>query len=490
MNMSASQMGLSKALNHTTTENGAVTNSTTGSALLDFFSLGGALRSRGTHDQIALFNRAWNENPLGALRTMFYFRDPRGGQGQRDAFRAQFAHLAQHMPTVANKNLSNVPFYGRWDDLYALVNTPLKRHALNLLATQLKNDFVYMDTDDYQVSLAGKWAKSENTSSADSTRLARETIKVMGVSPRKYRKVLSALRKRLNVLETQISRGDWGAVEYSHVPSNAMLKYRNAFSTHDRERFSHFLTNVNEGNEKINASVLYPHDIVGKLLTDTISGSQAQALWDALPEYLGEEENSIAVVDVSASMNGLPIQVSIALGMYLAEHAKGAWKDRFITFSEHPQMNVIGGKSIKTRVNSLRRSHWGMNTNIERVFDVILKTARLEHVAPADMIDKLYVISDMEFDDAMQDAYGGGKTLFESFRAKYAKYGYELPNLVMWNVDARNDQFPMTMDERGFQAVSGFSPSILKHLMSGEFLSAEDMMLEVLNSERYSRITL
>jgi hypothetical protein len=222
-------------------------------------------------------------------------------------------------------------------------------------------------------------------------------------------------------------------------------------------------------------------------------------MWDGLPDYIGDtEENAIAVVDVSGSMSGTPMEVAIGLGIYLAEHAKGVYKDRFITFSGNPKLQKVEGNSLATKVNGLRKADWDMNTDIEKVFKLILDAAVTNKIPQEEMLDKLYIISDMEFDAATDGNGGwGGRatntrtpdaTLFQEIEKKFAVAGYKMPNLVFWNVDARNQQFPMSMDERGFQNVSGFSPSIFKSLVGGEFVSAYDLMLEVLNSERYNAI--
>lgn len=485
--------------NRALTENGAVSYATTKSEVLDFFAQGGAIRNLSEREQVAMFARAWNEDPQLALKAMFYFRDVRGGQGQRGAFRNQLAYLADVAPETVRKNLVNVPFYGRWDDVYCLDDTLVEGDAFELLKDQFNLDIAGAESKE-NISLLAKWLKSENASSAETKRLATKTRKALGWSSKRYRKALSALRAHLDVVERKISSGTWEQVEYSHVPSNAMMKYRNAFKKHDGNRYDNFIEAVNSGEAKLNASALYPHEIVGKLLgyNSGINAQVAQAMWSSLPDYIGEEENSIAVVDVSGSMSGTPMEVAIGLGIYLAERAKGVFKDRFITFSANPQMQKVAGNDIAAKVSGLKRAAWDMNTDIEKTFKLILDAAVTNKISQEDMITKLYIISDMEFDAATNGNGGWGsrsnscstpdKTLFQDIELKFRQAGYKMPNLVFWNVDARGQQFPMSMDERGFQMVSGYSPSIFKSLVGGEFVSAYDLMLEVLNSERYNAV--
>ncbi len=486
--------GLNNNTNFARTENGALVRSTTNSAVLDFFSVGGAIRSRIEQEQVRLFTDAWAEDELLALKAMFYFRDVRGGQGQRDPFRVQLSWLAEHKPEVVRKNLPLIANFGRWDDLYVLFGTELEKDVISLFKSQLNSDIENMAAGD-SISLLGKWLKSENASSAATKKLAHKTRKGLGMSSKEYRKMLSALRCAIEVLERHTSKGDWNSIDYSKVPSQAMFKSKKAFFKHDKNRIEQFLKKVENGEKKINAATLYPQQIVHDVLhgcPDTRSLINAQ--WEALPNYCGDTpENAIAVVDTSGSMSGTPMEVAIGIGMYLAERATGPYKDHFITFSATPKLQKIVGHDVWDKVQNLRRADWGMNTNLEAVFTLILDVAVQQNLSQDEILDKLYIISDMEF-DSISNNYSSvhcptpNQTLFNQIRKRFEQHGYKMPDLVFWNVDSRNDQQPMSMDDRGFQNVSGYSPSIFASLMTGEFLSAYDMMINVLNNERYSEI--
>ena len=481
------------------TENGAQVYRSTGSKVLDYFSLGGALRNTPKNEVIRLFSKAWAENPLYAMRVMYYFRDVRGGQGQRQAFRDQIKYMATIAPDALVKNLRFIPEMGRWDDLYALVDTDLEDEVFAMMAEQFNQDVASLEMGE-SVSLLAKWLKSENASSEETKRLARKTREALGLSPRSYRKALSKLRKAIDIVERKVSSNKWDDINYEHVPSNAMMKYRKAFYKHDNERYESFIHKVDKGEAKVNAATLYPYEIIEKVMPATgftwskepLSSTEAMALnnqWNALPDYIaGAEENSIAVVDTSGSMNGTPINVAVSLGIYMAERAKGPYKDHFITFSANPKLQEIQGKTILEKTKNLVKANWTMNTNLEAVFNLILKAAVNNKIAQEDMIKKLYIISDMQFDRSISYP---NESFFSGIRKKFANAGYEAPLLVFWNVDARaNMKVPMKMDERGFVNVSGFSPSIFKSLMDGEILDSYSMMEKVINDERYREISV
>lgn len=470
--------------NFTVTENGARTNATSGSALLDFFALGGALRTMDADKANSVFLSALREDTLLAVKIMFYFRDIREGQGQRSPFRTQLKFLADYAPHVVVANFDRIVEFGRWDDLFVLLDTQLKPEVIEYVSSQLEKDF-----DAYAlkkpISLLAKWMKSENTSSKESVRVAKILRKGLCMTSKEYRTVLSELRAYLKVVEVSMSAGKFSEIEYDKVPSQAMLKYRKAFSAQDGDRFEAYLTQVRSGEKKINAGTLYPQQIVHDILRGKTDN--ADVLWDALPDFIGENaENSIAVVDTSGSMCGTPIEVALSLGIYLAERNKGIYKDKFITFSERPTMQSLKGDNIVEKVNNLNSAHWDMNTNIELVFQLILAAAIKNKIDVSEMVSKIYIISDMEFDAACSSNMS--ITLFQDIEKQYAMAGYTMPKLVFWNVDARNVQVPVTMNDKGVQLVSGYSPSIFKNLMKCTSLSAYELMMDVIGSERYSKV--
>lgn len=476
------------------TENNAVAFASTKSAVLDFFAMGGALRSRSAASKLDLFSKAFSENPLLALKSLFYFRDIRGGQGERETFRTILGHLARTQPSAVRANLPLIAEYGRWDDLFVLVGTSLENDVFALIDMQLA-----LDKQADHPSLLAKWLKSENTSSKSSRALARRTRQYLNMSSRQYRKMLTELRRRINLVETTISKGNWREVDYERVPSKAGLQYRKAFYRHDEERYKAYIEAASKGEAKINTGTLYPYEIVEKIServgwysdTRNISAQETATLdtmWKNLPNYFGDNEvRGLVVADVSGSMAGRPMGVSVSLAIYTAERNNGPFAGKYITFSHKPKLiSVNTNDTIVQKVHSVIRTGVGYNTSIEAVFDLILATAVRNELNQAELPTHLYVVSDMEFDEANNGRRD--QRLFETISQKYAAAGYTMPFLVFWNVDSRNNQTPMSMDQRGFQLVSGCSPSIFTSLLSARTVSAYDLMLEVLNSERYERV--
>lgn len=483
--------GLKNEQNYTYTENGGVTHKSSNSYVLDYFAQGSSFRDRDLDDIIKVFNKSYATDPLLTMKILFNSRDIRGGNGERKTFRILINWLAKNKTETMRKNIGNIPFFGRWDDLYALFDTPLENDVLNLIKEQLKED-----TKTNNPSLLGKWLMSENASSEETKRLAKKTRKALKMSPKNYRKMLSSLRKKINIVETKVTEGKYNEIEYDKVPSKAGLKYRQAFFKHDRLRYQDFIEQVNEGKKKINTQALFPYEIIREVMNsgsyETGQIEVLESMWANLPDYINNDDSdTIAVVDVSGSMYGTPIQMAISLGLYLAERNKGAFKNHFITFSSKPKLEEVIGDNLKYKVSNMSHADWGMSTDINATFDLILNTAVKNNLSQEEIPSRIVIISDMEFDEIEYDYRSylkRDKTNFDFIREKFTEKGYKMPKLVFWNVNSVNDNIPMTMNEDGVQLVSGASPRLFEYILKD--ISAYDLMLEVLNQRRYDTITV
>ena len=499
--------GMANATNYTYTENGAVTHKTTKSDLLDMFAMGAAMRTRSDEDVILMFRKAFKENPVYALKCLFYIRDVRGGQGERRFFRVVMKDLAKFDTAAARRNLKFVPEFGRWDDLYVFVGTPLEADALQIMKDQLA-----LDVECKTPSLLAKWLKSENTSSVESRRLGNITREFFGMSHKQYRKTLSILRERINVLERLMSEGRWDEIEFDKIPSKAGMKYKNAFARHDLERAKNeniqtYADFAKDNTKKVNAKALYPYECVHEALN--IMGNQqgwssrgrhvalddtqrlmTNKYWDNLADYFnGATFNGIALVDTSGSMSGTPIEVAISLGLYCAEKNQGAFANHFISFESNPHWIETSGVDFCDKVYRITGAEWGGSTNVEAAMDLILSVAKQNGCSQDEIPQNLVIISDMEFNYCVtSNNYGRGNvndTLFEKIAAKYRANGYEMPHVIFWNVNARQANIPM-LGNGNVSFVSGFSPSIFETIMSGK--TGYDLMMEKLDSERYAQI--
>lgn len=507
--MNAFLNGMKNATNLTYTENGALTRRSTNSDLLDLFAMGGAYRKRSDEDCILLFKNAYIENPTYALKCLFYLRDIRGnGQGERRFFRVCMKWLGSYDREAARRNLKYVAEYGRWDDLFVFMGTTLEKDVLALMRAQLAED-VQTQTP----SLLAKWLPSINTSSFETRQLANKVRNYFGMTPREYRKTLSILRQRINVLERLMSAGKWDEIEFDKIPSRAGMLYKKAFMRHDLERqevkgvrtYEEF---IKDDTTKVNAKTLYPYEVVAEALKlfrtgsywsmkelpsmDSVERLAVNKYWDNLQNYFKNASlNAMAVVDTSGSMVGsepsAPINVAISLGLYCAEKAKGPFAGHYVSFASRPQLIKTEGVDFCDKVQRIYRTNLVDNTNIEATFDLFLDMVVRGECRAEDLPEKLLVISDQEFDSA-RGYYGRGqdsRTLMENIQKKWAAYGIKMPSLVFWNVQARQNNIPMKVQD-GIMFVSGFSPSIFAQIMANK--DAVSLMMDVLDSERYAAI--
>ena len=464
----------------TLTENGGRALSTTGDKLLNLFAVLGALRSRPT-DVIDKFDAAFRENADLATKMAFYGRDVRGGLGERAVGRLMLRELALLYPEVVTANLKNIVKFGRYDDLFVLFDTPVETDMIEFIKKHLVLDYKCMKSYQ-QVSLLAKWMPSINASSEHTKALAHRFVKALNTTPREYRKTLSALRKYIDVTEVKMSANKWTDIDYKAVPSNAMANYGSAFARHDYEGFTRYMDAVKSGDAKINASTLYPYNVI-----ETMCGNRdvAEAQWKALPNYVDGDNNFLIMADVSGSMMGRPMATSVGLAIYFAERNHGAFANKFMTFTDIPRIVDVTGNDLFDKYCSVT-DHVGYSTNLEAAFDAILSTAVRTRCPQEDLPKALVIISDMEI-----NYWGGGSLTFtEEMRKRFANAGYEMPKLVYWNVDSRKDTFLASKNDPNAILVSGQSASTFKNLIKDIDLSAFEIMVQTLNDPRYDCVVV
>ena len=485
----------------TLTENGALAYETSGKKLLDFMFAVTALRGCSEKGIMDKFTGVYFENPMIANKFAFYLRDIRGGVGERKIFRAYLRWLAENKPEVAKAIISLVPEYGRIDDLWCLLDTNLKDDVCAWAKRQIEMDIEAVENGK-PASLAAKWMPSCNTSSKETRRYAEIIRNYLGLTPRQYRKTLVTLRAYLDVVEVKTSSNRWGEIDYEKVPSQANIKYSNAFNAHDGERRSEYLESLKNGTAKINASVLAPHEIVTKYVkphgwnVDVDGYDEAiEQLWKALPSK--SIDNTLVVRDGSGSMcNGYatkvrPIDVATALAVYTADHNTGIWKDKFITFSSRPKFIDLGNcETLHDKLIKTYHEDDCSNTDIESTMMLILKTAINNHCSQEDMPKSVLILSDMQFDHATMHRGFEMKSLFDNIAETYRQSGYKLPKIIFWNLSgAVNNTIPMQENELGLVLMSGFSVHLLDMVMSGK-TDPYEVILETLNSQRYLPVEL
>ena len=493
---------LNNNFNYKRTENGALAHRTTNSAVYDMFAFGGAYRKRNDADVILLFKNAFEENAELALKCLFWLRDCRGGQGERRFFRVCIKWLAQNYPNRIRDLVQYLPEYGRYDDLFELFDTDLEKDVINLIRTQLMED---MASQKNGISLIAKWLPSENASSAVTIARAKKIRNALEMTSKDYRKMLSKLREKIKVLERLMSANRWDEIEFDKIPSKAGLVYKNAFARRDMIA-KKYETFAKDKNTKVNAKTLYPYEVVEKALAGTswygdwrksdVDRAMVNKYWENLPDYLnGADCSMMCVIDTSGSMQGRPINVAISLGLYCAERMTGPFANHYISFASRPQLIKTEGIDFVDKVARIYKTNLCDNTNLNAVFDLLLNTAMNKNVKEADIPKTIVVISDMEIDDGTYEYNYRNRyarcwkedtaaTEMEKIRQKWANYGLQLPKLVYWNVDARNNTILDAGPNVSF--VSGMSPTVFRQVLTGK--TGYDLMLETITAKRYEVI--
>lgn len=458
------------------TANGMKARATSGNACVDLFYQIGASRGK---DIVPAFSAAYAENRDLALRIAQWARDVRGGAGERQLFRDILAYVENTDPDVASKLLAKVPELGRWDDVLAVKSEVLRSIALGMVASALSAGN----------GLCAKWMPRKGE---DAIALRN----FLGLSPKAYRKTLVELTK---VVETQMCSKDWDSINFSHVPSVAAARYRNAFKR-NTPKYQEYVAALKKGDNpevKVNAGAVYPHDVIKSVLNlygrSNLTATDKDfinAQWDTLPNYVGDA-SILPMVDVSGSMFCQAgsaksvtrcIDVAVSLGLYCSEKNSGKFKDLVLTFSGNPELVNLQGTVVQ-RVEQLATSDWGMNTDIVRAFKKILSVATSARVPQEEMPEILLILSDMQFDHCASF----DDSAFESVRRQYESAGYKMPKVVFWNLNSYKSNAPVASGQQGIALVSGFSPSLLTSVLAAdiESFSPEGIMLQTVMVPRY-----
>jgi hypothetical protein len=461
----------------TRTTNGMKTLKSSTNALVDFFFQAAAARTWDTKQIENIFAKALSEDQELAFRLVFWLRDVRGGAGERRAFRTCMNYLERVHPHILVKLLPLVPQYGRYDDLLIFTDSVVKNAAFTILAHALTI------TED---PLVAKWLPREKGSKRA---LAREFIAFLGWTPRQYRKVLSRMTK---VVESLMCAGQWDQIEYDKLPSVASARYQKSFGNHDESgHYAAFKESLVKGEVTINASSLFPYDVIRSLKKGDAVVANAQ--WQALENFIPEGTYVLPLVDTSGSMTWAKVagdltalDVAVSLGLYVATKNKGPFEGAWLNFNSNSHLKMIKGNNIVDQYNGLVSDNdWGGSTNLNSAFDSILNVAIKNHVAPEDMPQILVILSDMQFDSCVNF------TAMDMIDIKYAQAGYDRPAIVFWNLAAQANQSPVKFDKSGAALVSGFSPAIFKAILSGDQsqLNPLMVMMQAITNPRYDAVS-
>jgi len=454
-----------------TNTKGSAYYATTFDSNLDVFTM--VSRYNSDEELIRLFNNALNENEEIALANLLYVLDIRGGKGERRIFKTIFKDLCINHTSSALRVLPFISELGRYDYILVGLDTPIEKEVISLIKKQLE-----IDMESNNPSLLAKWLPSHRTHNINNE-VAKKIMKSLKMTEKEYRQMLSQLRKKLNIVEKNLTEKTYENIEFSKVPTKAMLKYTNAYMKRMPQEYSEYKNKVKNGELKINTSGLFAYEIVKKILWESNDDELYDLMWNNQKDVLkGCNTNVLVMADTSGSMTcygAIPYATSIGLALYTAERNTGIFKNHFITFSDKPYLCEIKGETIKDKVSNIPSIV--ANTDIDASFKLILKTAKENKLNQEDLPSHLLIISDMEFD---RGVYSENGTNFDGWKQAFKKEGYKLPVIIFWNVAGNTKGVPATKFDNDVAMISGFSTNILENLLTLESYTPTNIMLEKL----------
>lgn len=431
---------------HTFTDNGALQYTTSSSAVVDlFFAIGSSLKYSKTIGE--LFNKALKEDELLTMKILIWARSARNGAGRREIFHKIIAQgLASENANDWEKfiihNASLIAREGYYKDLLNYFMIP---EIVTTYAVALRDDD----------GLAAKWAPRKGEK-------ANLLKKRLGLHAKSYRRLIVDLS---NTVEQQMSANQWPEIAYKSVPGKALRKYVKAFKRHDEERLNAFY-----GDKSVKAAVssTYPYDIFN--LLEKGEEALANKQWESLDNVISANVNYLPVIDNSASMytntSPSPASVAVSLGIYCAEHNKGALNGSYVCFSKDAKFCKLRGDNFSSKVNNLQEDNpYVENTDFEKVYTNLLNFSKCFNIPQEQMPEMILVFSDMQFDPI--DGYPCVSQVphWDNLKKLYEESGYKLPKLVFWNLAGSFNGIPAPVGEHVVLA-SGFSPVLMKTILN------------------------
>ena len=467
--------------------------------------------------------KAAKENLSHTFILSFFIRDCRGGKGERYLGRKALRWLFLNYPHKFMNIMHLIPEYGRWDDLLdffpkilnlELINKKLlcmnfgihtKEYKVKGIIKKYQLKIVHMFGDQLikdrekmlkgkSISLCAKWAPTEGCSLDRKYKIVSLICKIMNWTLNQYRKsYITPLRAYLRIVESYMCAQDWDSIQYDKVPSCAIKRLKQVFAKHSPTEFNKWFCLLKKGKTKLNYKQLMPHELIS-LIAKNPSNILIEKQWKVLEnklKKLGVLKDSLVVIDTSGSMENwsfsnsfTPINVAIGLGLLISNTVQGLFHNKVITFSEIPTLISLPGGSLTERYNYIKDIPWGFNTNLQAVFDLILEKAKKYHLTQEYFPKKIFIFTDMSFDKAQ---INNTITNFQVIDKKFKLNGFDRPQLIFWDIKTGND-FPVSVNDENTVMLSGFSPSIVKTIISGENINHWTIIKETIESERYKKI--
>lgn len=462
----------------TTTRNGAFSYKKTTSNRVNLFYK--TCRGIDNKELYELLDESWSEDKLDTLKLIAYTRDIRGGKGEREIFRKMLEWLSKKDPEVLKNNLKQLLEFCRYDDIFVLFNTQLEEFCVDLLVDTIKKDNVSKDS----VTLLAKWLPSENNSTDKKYKITKKICEKMKITPRIFRKkYLTPLRKKIDIIETKLCQKLYSDIDFSKIPSYAMKKYKKLFEKSIQEEFTLYKSKLSKGETKINSDILFPHEIVKQYMDNKEVDIIFEEQWKNISQKTNKLKDCLVLSDVSGSMEGTPMYVSIALGILISSNTSENFRDLVLTFETNPRFHNIKADTLLKKIQILSKAPWGGSTNFYRAMLKILEVSVQNNIKQEDMPKKLIVISDMQFDMADRSYYSNYQSLVNLYKTK----GYDVPGVVFWNVNGCSKDSPVNdQNEQNVSLVSGFSKDILNCILEGNDFSPYSTMRTAIDNPRYS----
>lgn len=431
------------------------------------------------------FRRIFYSGTSYSIKLLFFIRDKVNGLGERRVFRVLLNYLGNEHPKYIENNLTLIPKYGRWDDLYSLFNTKVEDAVIDLFRNQIQ-----IDINSNKPSTLGKWLKSENTSSKESRSFGNKTRRLLGYSPKEYGRLLSSLRRKIDIVETNISRREYSKINYENLTELNIKKYKKAFLKNDKADYEKFKL---ENPKK--AFIFKSLENIISIIRETLNNPGINSIEDMYLknlEYLIDKNiKDLNTFEDTLIINGIEgeliqnknryFDILISTILLYNKLNLNSFKNYYMSFKNNPKFNKLTSTDYIGSIKSMSKNNINYNMDLNSALDLLLFTSIKKNLKPEAIPKSIMFI----YNKSEDMSFNNLKFISE----KWINSGFEMPKIKLWNLKDLSSKFSISYKD-SVVIISGYNKYIWKYILESREIKNSNIIIDKFNNIQYNDLII
>lgn len=431
------------------------------------------------------FRRIFYSGTSYSIKLLFFIRDKVNGLGERRVFRVLLNYLGNEHPKYIENNLTLIPKYGRWDDLYSLFNTKVEDAVIDLFRNQIQ-----IDINSNKPSTLGKWLKSENTSSKESRSFGNKTRRLLGYSPKEYRRLLSSLRRKIDIVETNISRREYSKINYENLTELNIKKYKKAFLKNDKADYEKFKL---ENPKK--TFIFKSLENIISIIRETLNNPGINSIEDMYLknlEYLIDKNiKDLNTFEDTLIINGIEgeliqnknryFDILISTILLYNKLNLNSFKNYYMSFKNNPKFNKLTSTDYIGNIKSISKNNINYNMDLNSALDLLLFTSIKKNLKPEAIPKSIMFIYNKSEDMSFND--------LKFISEKWINSGFEMPKIKLWNLKDLSSKFSISYKDN-MVVINGYNKYIWKYILESREVKNSNIIIDKFNNIQYTDLII